>query len=57
MKNAKGEKSAVPISLSSKRGSLNQEQLYIPYKIDWKGTPLQNMENSSSKHFFQNMKC
>jgi hypothetical protein len=31
------------ITLSSKRGSLNQEQLFVPYKIDWKNSPLQTV--------------
>lgn len=45
------------ITLSSKRGSLNQEQLFVPYKIDWKNSPLQVVENNSSRAFFQNMKA
>ncbi len=45
------------ITLSSKRASLNQEQLFVPYKIDWKNSPLQNVENNGSKAFFQNMKA
>jgi len=31
--------------------------LFVPYKIDWKGTPLQSVDNNGSKHFFQNMKA
>lgn len=45
------------ITLSSKRGSLNQEQLFVPYKIDWKTSPLQAVESNSSRAFFQNMKA
>jgi len=42
MKKTRTDKtSPAPISLSSKRGSLNQEQLFVPYKIDWKSPPLQ----------------
>lgn len=58
MKKIRPEKSQPQaITLSSKRGSLNQDQLFVPYKIDWKNSPLQNVENSSSKAFFQNMKA
>lgn len=56
MKKTRTEKPVVPISLSSKRGSLNQDQLFTPYKIDWKGTPLQSVDNNTSKNFFQTMK-
>lgn len=45
------------LTISSKRGSLNQEQLFVPYKIDWKASPLQSVENGSSRAFFQNMKA
>jgi hypothetical protein len=29
----------------------------VPYKIDWKASPLQTVENNSSRAFFQNMKA
>ena len=58
MKKIRADKSQPQaITLSSKRGSRNQDQLFVPYKIDWKNSPLQNVENSSSKAFFQNMKA
>lgn len=59
MKKSRADSKAAPtpISLSSKRASLNHEQLFQPYKIDWKGAPLQNVDNNSSKVFFQNMKA
>lgn len=58
MKKSKADKcTPQAITLSSKRASLNQEQLFVPYKIDWKATPLQTVENGSSRAFFQNMKA
>ena len=57
MRKTKGEKgSAVPLALSSKRASLNQDKLVEPYKMEWK-VPLQNVDNNNSKVFFQNMKA
>lgn len=44
--------------LSQKRNSLNQEPLFVPYKIDWRPASPSNIENqSNSKVFFQNMKA
>jgi hypothetical protein len=43
MKKTKAESSPIPISLASKRASLNQDKLPTPYKIDWGTHPLQNM--------------
>ena len=59
MKKTRAERSQVhAITLSSKRASLNQEQLFVPYKIDWKASPLQSVDNNgSSRAFFQNMKA
>lgn len=58
MKKQRADRSQVQaITLSSKRGSLNQEQLFVPYKIDWKASPLQSVDNNGSRAFFQNMKA
>jgi hypothetical protein len=59
MKKTRADRSQVQaITLSSKRGSLNQEQLFVPYKIDWKASPLQSVDNNGgSRAFFQNMKA
>ena len=44
--------------LTQKRSSLNQEPLFVPYKIDWRPAAPSSIENqSSSKVFFQNMKA
>lgn len=43
MKKGKGDKGPVtPLSLNSKRGSLNQDKIVEPYKMEWK-VPLQNV--------------
>mgnify|MGYP000901884263 CR=1 FL=1 len=45
-------------TLSQKRGSLNQEQLFVPYKVDWRAASPINVENNhTNKAFFQNMKA
>lgn len=46
-----------PISLASKRTSLNNEQLLTPLKLDLSINPLQNTESEyTNKNFFHNMK-
>jgi hypothetical protein len=55
MKKSKMEKPVVPISLSNKKAGLKHDHLFTPYKIDWRGTPLQSMDNNN-KNFFQSMK-
>ena len=59
MKKLKLERSNSNInSQSQKRHSLNQEPLFVPYKIDWRPVSPSNVENhSNSKVFFQNMKA
>lgn len=44
-----------PISLSSKRHSLQQDKLVAPQKPEW-DTPLQTMDGNNSKTFFSAMK-
>lgn len=42
MKKGKVEKGlTTPLSLNSKRGSLNQDKILEPYRMEWK-VPLQN---------------
>lgn len=45
-----------PITLSSKRHSLQQDKLVAPQKADW-NTPLQTMDSNNNKTFFTSMKA
>lgn len=47
--------SSYPISLSSKRHSLQQDKLLVPQKPEWE-TSLQTLDGNNSKTFFSVMK-